>query len=38
MRRAQLRLRQIKSIVAAGFFIVAAGAVCVPRPGGIRWF
>jgi len=38
MRRAQLRLRQIRSLLAAGFFIVAACAAGAPRPGGIRWF
>jgi hypothetical protein len=38
MRRAQLRLRQVKSVLTAGFLMVAAGAVCLPRPGGIRWF
>jgi hypothetical protein len=39
MRRAQLRLRRITSLLAAGFFVLATGVCAVPRlPGGNRWF
>ncbi len=38
MRRAQLRLRQIGTLLATGLFIVAAAIAALPRAGGIRWF